>query len=243
MRIFLSLMILAIVVSMLALTTGTQAQRPQQQIMLGQPAATATPTPDFVTDTFTEASDTELSLHTPEVGSTWVDHTDSAYPDTVTVLGATDRIALNASAGAGAYYNNAAPPSADYCTEAVIKVVTVVSANTAITLRMDTSANTMYIFQLNNGTGWRTRKVVAGTQTTLGTEDTTTQIPSVGDTKTMKFCVSGTSLTAFVNGTAITSASTTDGSISSTGKAGVRFSAGNTLTAGYHFESFRAFAP
>src|SRR6185295_2792274 len=75
---------------------------------------------DFVNDSFTEASDIDLASHTPETGSTWVDHTDSAYPDTITLLGATDRIALNSVSGAAAYYNNAAPPSADYCAEGVL---------------------------------------------------------------------------------------------------------------------------
>src|SRR5688500_3918118 len=168
---------------------------------------------NFLNDTFTETSDINLASHTPELGGTWVDHTDAGYPDTFTVLGATDRIALNSVAGSGAYYNDVTPPSANYCSEGVLKVVSIVSANSSVAVRMDTTTNTMYRFEINNGTGWRTRKIFEGAQTTIGTEDTTTEIPGVGDTKTMKLCVSGSSpvtLTPYVNGTQITSATGTD---------------------------------
>lgn len=198
---------------------------------------------NFINDTFTESSDINLASHTPELGGTWVDHTDSAYPDTITVLGATDRTALNASAGAGAYYNTATPPSPDYCCEAVMNAVSIVSANSSIFLRVDTASNTGYIFQINNGTGWRWRKIVVGTQTTIGTEDTTTNLPSAGQIRTMKACSIGSTHTAYVNGVLLSSVGGSDSSITSAGKAGIRFSSGNTLTAGYHFESFRCFTP
>ena len=196
---------------------------------------------DFVTDSFTEASDTELSLHTPELGSAWVEHPDATYGPSI-VNGAADRV--YATGNPSAYFNNTAPPSADYCVEAVVRVVSAISANAAIALRMDTTNNSMYIFQLNNGTGWRLRKVIhPSTQTTLGTEDTTTEIPSVGEAKTMTLCVSGTTLTPFVNGTQITSATATDSDLSAAGRAGVRFSGTFSDTAGFHFESFRAYTP
>lgn len=198
---------------------------------------------NFINDTFTEASDVELSTHTPELGSTWVDHTDVAYGDAFTVIGADDAVYKSSGGSAGMYYNDAVPSSADYCCECVMRVKSIISANTAIAWRVNTAANTMMIFQINNGTGWRMRKIVTGTQTTIGSEDTTTNIPSVGEARTMKACSSGNTHTAYVNGVQLGTVGGSDSSITAAGKGGMRFSGTYTSTTGYHIESFRCFTP
>ena len=199
---------------------------------------------NFVNDTFTEASDTVLSSHTPELGGTWVDHTDAAYTDTLSIIGSTDRAWKSSGTSAGMYYNDATPPSADYCVEGIMFNHTVLgSSNTAIAWRVDTASNTMMIFQLNNGTGWRIRKIVSGTQTTIRSEDTTTEIPGVGDTKTMKACSSGNTHTAYVNGTLLGTVGGSDSSVTAAGKVGMRFNGTYTTTTGPQFNSFRAFTP
>lgn len=195
---------------------------------------------NFVNDTFTEGSDTVLGSHTGELGATWTQH-PSYQPNAVTIDAATDEAYLTADPAA--YYASGVPPSADYCVEGVIKVTSVVSANTAITWRVDTAANTKMIFQLNNGTGWRMRKIVAGTQTTIGSEDTTTNIPTVGQTRTMKACSSGNTHTAYINGVQLGTVGGTDSSVTAAGRAGVRFVGLGSVSTGYHIESFRAFTP
>lgn len=202
---------------------------------------TPTPTPDFLTDTFTAATDEDLTAHTPEVGGAYVDHTDGAYNDPIGILASEDQIYKTSGSGAGMYYNDAAPPSANYCCECVIRKLTTISANAAIAWRVDTASNTMMIFQINNGTGWRMRKIVAGTQTTIGVEDTTTNIPADGESRTMTACSNGNTHTAFINGVLLGTVGGTDSSVTAAGKAGVRFNGTFTSTTGYHISSFRCY--
>ena len=204
-------------------------------------AATPTPTPDFLTDTFTAATDEDLTAHTPEVGSTWIDHTDGAYSDPIGILASEDQIYKTSGSGAGMYYNDAAPPSANYCCECVMRKLTTISANASIAWRVDTASNTMMIFQINNGTGWRMRKIVAGTQTTIGVEDTTTNIPADGESRTMTACSNGNTHTAFINGVLLGTVGGTDSSVTAAGKAGVRFNGTFTSTTGYHLSSLRCY--
>jgi hypothetical protein len=198
---------------------------------------------NFVNDSFTEASDTNLTSHNPELGGPWIDHTDPAYTDSISILASDDRVYKSSGASAGMYYNDATPSSADYCCECVMRVVSVITANAAIAWRVDTASNTMLIFQINNGTGWRMRKVLPAGQTTIGSEDTTTNIPSVGQTRTMKACSVGNVHTAYIEGVQLGSVGGTDSSITAAGKVGVRFSGSFTSTTGYHIESFRCFTP
>lgn len=203
---------------------------------------------NFVNDTFTEASDVELSTHTAELGGPWVDHPDAAYGDTVTVSGTSDRIFINFSTGAAVYYATATPPSADYCGECVVFVASVVASNVSVGVRWDTTANTGYIFRLNSGTSWDVRRVVTGTQTTLPAATTSTEnLPGVGETRTMTLCISGgatPTLTAKVDGSTLATLGGLDGSpITATGKFAVRFSGTGTSSTGFHFVSCRAYTP
>lgn len=206
-----------------------------------RPLHTTAPPADFVTDTFTEASDTNITDHIGEVGATWTKHPDAGYGGTATVNAADDRLfTVNATTG---FFASGVPPSADYCCECVVRVVSLIFANAAIAWRMDTTANTMMIFQINNGTGWRMRKIVTGTQTTIGSEDTTTNIPAVGEARTMRACSSGNTHTAFVNGVLLGTVGGSDSSVTGAGRGGVRFSGAMTSSTGYHIESFRCFVP
>jgi len=202
---------------------------------------------DFVTDTFTESgsSAVDLNTHTGELGATWTHSPHANYTANLNLDQSTDRIfSINTSA----YYASGTPPSADYCSEAVVFVASVISVNVSVTVRMDTTADTMYIFRLNSGTSWDVRRIVAGSQTTLPAATTSTSnLPGVGETRTMKLCISGgatPTLAAYVDGVQLSSLGGLDGSpITATGKAGVRFSGAQTTTTGFHFNSFRAFTP
>lgn len=225
----------ALIVILLTVSIATSQQ------MRRRPVVASAPSGDFVTDTFTVGSDTLITDHTGEVGATWTKHPDAGYGATATIDGTADRLyTVNVTT---AFYASGTPASADYCCECVMRVVSVISANSAIAWRMDTSANTMMIFQINNGTGWRMRKVVAGTQTTIGSEDTTTNIPTVGQARTMKACSSGNTHTAFVDGVLLGTVGGSDSSVTGAGQGGLRFSGASSSSTGYHIESFRCFAP
>lgn len=206
-------------------------------------AATET---NFVNDLFNESSDVDLTTHTPDLGGAWIEHTSSDYIDPLNVIGADDSV-YKSLTNPGMDYNNATPPSADYCVEAVMRVKSVISANAAIAWRVNTSENTMMVFQINNGTGWRMRKIVwngsSAVQTTIGSEDTTTSIPSVGQARTMKACSVGNTHTAYIDGVLLGTVGGTDSDITAAGKCGMRFSGTFTTSTGYHFESFRCFTP
>lgn len=201
---------------------------------------------NFVNDTFTESgSDVELSTHTAELGGPWVISAAPAYGNFTSVLASADRIYAD---GTSAYYATATPPSADYCSEGVIFVASIIAVNASVTVRMDTTADTMYIFRLNSGTSWDVRRIVAGAQTTLPAATTSTSnLPGVGESRTMKLCISGgatPTLAAYVDGVHLSTLGGLDGSpITATGKAGFRFSGVASSTTGYHFTSFRAFTP
>lgn len=206
-------------------------------------SATAAAGPsDFVTDTFTEAgaSTQDLNTHTGELGATWTHHPHANYTSTTILDQTLDEIYT--TQGTTAYFASGTPPSADYCAEGVIVVYSLASANASVAVRMDTTADTMYIFRLNSGTSWDVRKIVAGTATTLPAATTdTTNLPGVGESRTMKLCVVGTTLSAYVDGVQLSTLGGTDSAISAAGKAGIRYSGIVSSSTGYHFSSFRAF--
>lgn len=195
---------------------------------------------NFVNDTFTEAgsSSPDLNTHTGEVGATWTHHPHANYTSTTILDQSLDEIYTNS--GTTAYYASGTPPSADYCAEGVVVDYSHISANAAVTLRMDTTADTMYLFRLNSGTAWEVRKIVSASATTLGTSSTT-NLPSPGQSRTMTLCVVGTTLTAYVDGVALSGPGGTDSSISAAGKCGTRFSGAVSSTTGFHFTSFRCY--
>jgi hypothetical protein len=190
---------------------------------------------DFVTDSFTESSDTTLASHTGSVGATWTKHPAAAYTSTATVDAATDRVYPLAIT---AYYASGVPPSADYYVQADFYAASIISVNAAIVGRMDTTADTMYLVRLNNGTVWELRKIVAGSATTLGSDSTAGNLPTVGNSKTVKLVMTGSTITVFVSGVSVISVTDTD--ITSAGKAGLRFSGTATSTTGFHIDNFSA---
>jgi hypothetical protein len=192
---------------------------------------------DFVTDAFAEASsDTTLASHTGAVGATWTSHGDTAtYTSTAVVNAAIDRLY---GLGTAAYYPSGNPASADYYAQADFHVTDLASVNAAICVRMNISANTMYLLRLNNATTWELRKIVAGVATTLASS--TSNVPSVGNARTIRLIISGTTLTVLNNGVQDNNLNATDSAISAAGKPGVRFSGAMTQTTGIHLKNFSA---
>lgn len=194
-----------------------------------------TPRDFFGFDTFTDVSFINLSAHTGEL-ATWTHHPHANYTSDFFVDAPTDRIY---STGTSAYYLPTTPPSADYYVEADFYLASAISQNAAVCLRMDTTADTMYIVRLNGGTVWEMRRIINGVATTLTGGTTTNQLPSVGTSKRGKLVVSGNQLSFYIEGV-LEIGPITDSNISATGKAGVRNAGAASATTGIHLDNFIA---
>jgi hypothetical protein len=193
---------------------------------------------DFVTDTFTAASDTTLASHTGEVGATWTLH--PSYSGAALDNGSLKRIYLNTSAAA-AYYASGVPPGANYCVQADFNRVTQISNNISIIIGMDTTADAGLLLRGNdNGTTFQWEVIDrAGGSNTLLTSSSANQPAIGGAAVTMKMCRNGTSVTVFANGvqdTALNATTTT----TAVGKAGIRASGQATSTTGIHLDNLHA---
>ena len=201
-------------------------------------ATAVVPPSDFVTDTFTEASDTTLASHTGEVGATWTLH--PSYSGAALDNGSLKRIYLNTSAAA-AYYASGAPPSANYCVQADFNRVTQISNNISIVIGMDTASDAGLLLRGNdNGTAFQWEVIDrAGGSNTLLTSSSANQ-PSIGGAAiTMKMCRNGTAVTVFANGVQDTTLNATT-TTTAVGKAGIRASGQATSTTGTHLDNFHA---
>lgn len=197
---------------------------------------------DFVTDTFTQASDITLASHTGEVGATWTVH--PSYSGTALDDATLDRIYLN-SAAAGGYYASGSPPGADYYVEADFYRLSLLSNNAAIVLGFDTAADTGILLRLNDTGASQQYEVidrVTGSNTILngGTAISTSHIPSVGGAAVkVRIVRTGTAITVFFDGVQDTSLNSTT-SITAVGKAGIRASGTASATTGIHLDNFSA---
>jgi hypothetical protein len=191
---------------------------------------------DFVFDTFTASSDVNLSSHTGETGATWTLH--PSYSGIITNDATLDRIYLT-SAGAGGYIASGTPPSANYCASMDFQLVTFASANYSVIVRFDETVDTGILLRFNvDLSRWEVLDRVTGSNGSPVTS--TTNVPIAGGSAvTGKICASGTSVTAFTNGVQDTSLNFTT-AITSTGKAGIRFSGTATSTSGLHVDNFHA---
>jgi hypothetical protein len=196
------------------------------------------PPSDFVSDTFTEASDTTLASHTGEVGATWTLH--PSYSGAALDNGSLKRVYLNTSAAA-AYYASGVPSGANYCVQADFNRVTQISNNISIIIGMDTTADAGLLLRGNdNGSTFQWEVIDrAGGSNTLLTSSTANQPAIGGAAVTMKMCRNGTAVTVFANGvqdTALNATTTT----TAVGKAGIRASGQATSTTGIHLDNFHA---
>jgi hypothetical protein len=191
---------------------------------------------DFVTDTFTDATNVTLAFHTGEVGAAWTKHPDASYSAAF----------LHINTGTGriwqdqvtAYYASGTPPSADYSVCGDVFVASVLTANIGVCGRMSTSANDMYCFRQRNGVDWQLLKIISGTGTTLGTPSTN-QIPGVGTFKRACLVMSGSSISGTVDGVTEVGP-VTDTTISAAGVVGIRAVGVETETTGFHLDNFSA---
>lgn len=192
----------------------------------------------FVNDAFTGASGTDLTTYS----ASWVNHPSSSTR--TAVLSDSNRVRSNSGAADVAYYNSASPSGADYRVSADIRVVTSASTfNAAVLARADTSATTWYAGILQ-GTGtttaiWSIWKAVAGTWTQISS--TISQTVAANTTYSVKLECIGSAIKLYINGSTTPALSVTDTSITSAGKAGIRFhvSSASDSTA-YHIDNVLA---
>jgi hypothetical protein len=171
----------------------------------------------FVSDAFTETggSPVILSSHTPDTGSTWVEH--GSYTGDLTVEHANDRL-VGGGVALGLYYNDAAPASADYTVQVdVIVINNGVAGYPGVAGRVNTGADTMYRAIYDQVAGnWVLDKQVAGANTVLGTF---AQSLSNSTTYVLKLEMIGTAIKLYVD--AVQRVSVTDSGVAAAGKAGV----------------------
>lgn len=194
-------------------------------------------TTEFVSDSFTETSDTELSLHTGEIGATWTHHPDGNYTgNNFSVIGSTDRIF---SDGLSAYYASGVPTNANYEVECEFFVASFISQNVACSGRLDTTNDTQYILRLNGNTSWDVRKIVGGAAgVTILT--TSSNIPSVGGTSVCKLMMNVDQISASIDSGAVILGPVTDTAITAAGRVGVRNSGIAGASTGIHINYIKA---
>src|SRR5574340_27254 len=112
----------------------------------------------FVSDTFTDTDNTNLSAHTGETGATWAKHT--SYTADATIISNQAKV----SSGTAMYYASGNPTNADYY--AAMDIIRSGSGALGVACRVNTAAHTFYYAQ--HYTNWQLYKAVAGTHTQLG---------------------------------------------------------------------------
>lgn len=173
----------------------------------------------FVSDTFTETSDTDLTSHTGETGASWT--LANGYSDSPVVNGAND-VCMSGDSASAAAYASGEPATAEYDVEADVKNLWYRSGG--ITGRHQTGANTYYMLRAHNSK-FELYKVVNGSFSLLG-QDTTTL--TYGQEYSIKLEIRDATKKAYVDG--VEKLSSTDNAITAAGRAGIRFSTSGSLS-------------
>jgi hypothetical protein len=141
-----------------------------------------------------------------------------------------NRVRSGAAANANVRYANSSTPSdADYSVYGRVRVASN-SGRAGVLGRMQSGNQDCYLGRYT-GTAWEIGKIVGGTFSSLATSSATL---TVGNDYDIELALSGSSLTLYVNG--VSTVTTTDGSLSTTGSPGVFLfdSSTPTDTTGYH---------
>jgi hypothetical protein len=184
--------------------------------------------PPFFNDTFTEASNTTLSSHTPDIGTSWTRlwGTD-ASTRVLQVESVADQLRCSGNSGdyGMMYTADATYPTANYEVQATF--ITTFNAITPLYLlaRVQDQEN-MYAVRLvlsSGGSNAQLYKKVSGTWSTLGSAVT------IADGSVVKLSVNGTAIKVYDDGVEVIGV--TDSDISAAGKAGIGHGGGAELVA------------
>lgn len=172
----------------------------------------------IIQDTFTEASATNLTSHTGEVGASWTEHT--SYTSGNCVVHPTNN-QCGADAVTGCCYASGVPSVAEYDVEFdAYRENGTSQDDSGVCARVDTSADTMYVVYYKNH-GVRNAylgKLVSGSFTQLGVYTVTLPEDS-DDTWTLQIRDATKKLFEGAN----ERISSTDNAITAAGRVGVRF--------------------
>lgn len=181
----------------------------------------------FASDTFTNTDGVTLSTH----DAAWTRHT--AYSVNSEIL--SNRLKQSAS-GTSAYWHSGTPANANYTVDADIYVVSN-SLFTGVIGRVDTTANTFYMWRYFQSSGaYQLFKAVTGSFTQLGSDSTATLVAT--NSYSIQLKMDGTDIEGLVGGVSKVGP-ITDSAITSKGKSGMRGS-GGFLATGYHLDNFSA---
>lgn len=195
------------------------------------------PTSLFIQDSFSTGADgDDLNSRSGELNASWTRHPHANYTGTPARITGAGRVYADAAAPA-AYYASGVPASADYFVEADFHHISTITQNAAVTARMDTTADTMYLARLDSGTIWQVRRIVGGSSLTIGSS--TNQLPSSGNFKTGRLVVQGDQISFYINGV-LEIGPITDTNISAAGRAGIRIAGNGSSTTGFHLDNFAA---
>lgn len=191
----------------------------------------------FLSDTFTGSSGTELSLHTGETGATWTQVFGVGFNGLV--LSDTNRVRSDDAATHLAYYASGVPASADYDVSGVIHQFSI-TGYMGVAGRMGTSEPdaTKYTCELGDGNLYLQVHDSGGTPTTLGTYAAST---SNGNDYTVKLEMRGTAIKCYLDG--VQRISVTDSTIVTAGRAGIFAYDVATNSTGFHLDSMTASDP
>ncbi len=196
----------------------------------------------FVSDDFTESSDTLLTAHTPNIGTSWTQELNDTG-NVLNVNGAGDFLLWSADASSSTkalFTSQPNPVLADYGTSVKVPVVDFSAADKFWLVLRYADTNNYYGFGGSAGGGTPNltiRKRVAGTDTILASETVT----NLANDDFMKFTVKGTTLSAYLNNVLLLSV--VDASLSAAGQAAIAY--GNIFggtdrpTTGWNVDSYQ----
>lgn len=185
----------------------------------------------FLSDTFTDADNTDLSAHTGETGATWTEH--GSYPSGATLI-TSNR--ARCSAAPTCYYASGVPATAEYDVEGVIYVISNAGRSMGVAGRIDTAANSMYYADYDAvNARWEMFKTDAGTTTSLGTF---AQTLSTATSYTIKLEIRDAAKKLYVAG--VERISSADNAVTAAGRAGVRATITQGATGRAHLDSITA---
>lgn len=191
----------------------------------------------FVSDTFTDTTSTDLSSHTGGTGATWTqDHTGTGGAAVISDANRVRGNTIDSVGGSAVYTASGTPGSADYSVEADF-VCKSDADITAVLIRWQ-GAGSGYALQHRVFHGWQV--IIYGGFGTIGQvgADFGTEM-SAGQTVHAKITITGSAITVVLAG--VSSFSGSDSTYSTAGHAGVMFTNASGLnTTGIHLDNFTA---
>lgn len=189
----------------------------------------------LLNDTFTDTADLTLASHTSDSGHSWTQH--AAASKGAAISNANRLRTADTGSTTSIFYSGWVPTGADYDVQADVTVLTA-AGRMGLHARLSTSATTYYLWRWNSTTtSWELYKAVAGTATLLGSYSDPL---AVGNTRSIKLSVRGSTITGYVGGVA--RVTVTDTAVTAAGRAGFQGTVGSNA-AGLHLDNFSTAEP